>query len=167
MLLELPNDDWNSPGYGYIDHQSVEGGEMNDLLFDTEKLHNFIFNKNSWLFLGNDNSSPPNKFYDTSALPYKWRLVFPDYPISQWEFHEYPTKDELLKAVMDMDLRFMRKSKKEEIYIPEERPGYWSGSCEYFELESDSEVTDSTISFISNKNKDAFLLVDYRLVEIN
>ena len=68
--LIIPNGDYESKSYGYIDHQSIDEGQMDDLLFDKTKLHNFIFNKKSWLFLGNDNSSAPNKFYDTEKLNY-------------------------------------------------------------------------------------------------
>lgn len=45
-----------------IDHQSY--GVLNDMCLDREGLKNFIFNKNSWLFTGNDNSSIDLSFYD-------------------------------------------------------------------------------------------------------
>jgi len=45
--------------HGYVDHQS------SDILRDmtAEELSNFIFNKNSWLFGGNDNLQPDPEFY--------------------------------------------------------------------------------------------------------
>jgi hypothetical protein len=43
---------------GYIDHQS-----MGIVSGDKEALRNFIFNKNSWLFGGNDNSDTPEENY--------------------------------------------------------------------------------------------------------
>ena len=49
---------------GYVDHQSTGLVEDNE-----EWLKNFIFNKNSWLFGGNDNSDPSDYFYDVP----EWR----------------------------------------------------------------------------------------------
>lgn len=88
---------------GYIDHQSIEDGQMDELLFDKAKLHNFIFNKNSWLFLGNDNSNAPNKFYDTEDLHYKWKLVVEKYPTLTWEFVDYPTNENIKDALYALD----------------------------------------------------------------
>lgn len=107
--LIIPNDDYKSKSYGYIDHQSAEDGEMDDLLFDKTKLHNFIFNKKSWLFLGNDNSSPPNKFYDTEKLDYKYKLVINRYPDITWEFVDKPSKEEIEEALKDMSDIFYEK----------------------------------------------------------
>jgi len=51
----------------YIDHASTVF-EGNFLKFDTkEEIRNFIFNKNSWLFGGNDNETPVPGFYDVSV----------------------------------------------------------------------------------------------------
>lgn len=47
--------------YSYIDHQSWD---ILDEIHTEEELENFIFNKNSWLFIGNDNDDPPNGFYN-------------------------------------------------------------------------------------------------------
>lgn len=167
VVLIEPSDDWDSPNYGSIDHQSWEDGQFNDLLFDKEELHNFIFNKNSWLFLGNDNSYPPNKFYDTTGLPYKWKITFPDYPsITQWEFINYPSEEEILKAINEMNLRFMKVWNG---YEAQENFRNWSSSNEYFEFSSrDSKVENNTISFFSDKDKskNTILLVNYQMVEI-
>lgn len=46
-------------GWGYIDHDSVGIVEN-----DYDYLKNFIFNKNSWLFGGNDNDDADMTFYD-------------------------------------------------------------------------------------------------------
>lgn len=57
----------------YIDHQSC--GTTYDLS-TREKLRDFIFNKNSWLFTGNDNEDPPLNFYNTDKPMYKVKLRF-------------------------------------------------------------------------------------------
>lgn len=159
------SDDYDAVNYGYIDHQSRENGELEALLFDKEKLHNFIFNKNSWLFLGNDNNYPPNKFYDVSNQRYCWKLTFPDYPsITEWEFINYPSDEEILKAIEEMDLRFEKRGGK---FKPKEGCSNWSSNADYYECSyKDSEVSDETISFFSDKDDNATLLVKYQLVEI-
>jgi hypothetical protein len=51
---------------GYVDHQSAmeEGGKCVKAFASPETLRKFIFDKKSWLFLGNDNSEAPDEFYD-------------------------------------------------------------------------------------------------------
>ncbi|MBD2201583.1 hypothetical protein H6G33_09510 [Calothrix sp. FACHB-1219] len=151
VVLNLPSEDWDSRNYGYIDHQSVERGQMNAVLLDKSKLHNFIFNKKSWLFLGNDNEEAPNKFYDTEDKVYNWKLVFTNYPsITQWEFEEFPDRDKLIEAIEGLCLRFTRKGNQ---YIPEERPYYYSSDEEYYEFpynEDKRKVTDTTIEFVED-----------------
>ena len=54
---------FNGLNNGYIDHDSygiVPTGKS--------ELRNFIFNKNSWLFGGNDNSSPDPTFYHVPEI---------------------------------------------------------------------------------------------------
>ena len=86
---------------GYIDHQSVGIVENNK-----EWLRNFIFNKNSWLFGGNDNSSPDPTFYVVNefkdgleiAPTFKYKLVI-DKTSKTTKFLDKPTKTEIIKAV--------------------------------------------------------------------
>jgi len=58
---------------GYVDHESY--GIVPQ---DKESLKNFIFNKNSWLFGGNDNSGPDPTFYDVPEFR-DGRIVVPEY----------------------------------------------------------------------------------------
>lgn len=62
ILINI-SDDWNSPTCSYIDHEGH--GTSVDAFLDEETLKNFIFGENSWLYIGNDNETPPNKFYDS------------------------------------------------------------------------------------------------------
>lgn len=50
----LVPEDSSSWGAG-IDHQSIEDGQLDNVLFDESIMKNFIFNENSTLYLGNDN----------------------------------------------------------------------------------------------------------------
>lgn len=45
----------------YIDHQSYD--LLDDEICTKDELENFIFNKNYWLIIGNDNEDPPKNFY--------------------------------------------------------------------------------------------------------
>lgn len=48
---------------GCIDHESIHYLSKNVKHNDPEWIKEFVFNKNSWLFLGNDNSYPPTVYY--------------------------------------------------------------------------------------------------------
>ena len=87
-------------GSGYVDHDS-----MGILETSKEWLKNFIFNKNSWLFGGNDNSTADPTFYDVPEFKdgkqivprYKYELVIEGFDETT-KFMEYPTEDKLETA---------------------------------------------------------------------
>jgi hypothetical protein len=86
---------------GYVDHDSV--GILDS---DKESLRQFIFNKNSWLFLGNDNSRAEPNFYivpeyksNSIVNPeFKYELIIDGYKKTT-KFLDKPTDDELLEAI--------------------------------------------------------------------
>lgn len=61
---------------GYIDHEGV--GTTYDIRRNSEDLRNFIFNKNSWLFIGNDNGSPDPTFFNVPEFK-DGRQILPEY----------------------------------------------------------------------------------------
>jgi len=58
---------------GYIDHESYGTAPSN-----REELKSFIFNKNSWLFGGNDNSTADPTFYHVPEIKGN-RMILPEY----------------------------------------------------------------------------------------
>jgi hypothetical protein len=93
-------------GNGYVDHDS-----MGILESSKEWLKSFIFNKNSWLFGGNDNSTADPTFYDVpefkdgkQILPrYKYELKIEGFEQTT-KFMEYPDQNKLddgLSALLD------------------------------------------------------------------
>ena len=86
---------------GYIDHQSDAGdGQAAEEAFQSpESLRNFIFNKNSWLFLGNDNSEASDSFYDPPDTKYTYGLVFEGFPNETWKFKEKPEVADVVEAI--------------------------------------------------------------------
>lgn len=82
---------------GYVDHDSYG-------IVPTDKysLRNFIFNKNSWLFGGNDNSSPDPTFYDVPEFRdgkivkpiYKYELSVEGYNKTT-KFKDNPTEEDI------------------------------------------------------------------------
>lgn len=91
---------------GYVDHDSV--GILNS---DSETIRQFIFNKNSWLFGGNDNSTADPTFYHVpefrdgkQILPrYKYELKINGFDQTT-KFLEYPDEETLgegLSALLD------------------------------------------------------------------
>lgn len=70
--------DYTKSNWSYIDHQALEDATPNGAFETDETLRNFIFNRNSWLFTGNDNSSPANDFHDVPVFEQN-RVVMPEY----------------------------------------------------------------------------------------
>jgi len=82
---------------GYVDHDSY-----GIVPSDKESLKNFIFNRNSWLFGGNDNSTADPTFYDVPEFR-DGRVVVPEY------------KYELSVEGYGKTTKFKSKPNKEEI----------------------------------------------------
>lgn len=86
---------------GYVDHDSY--GIVSE---NKQELRNFIFNKNSWLFGGNDNSSPDPTFYHVPEIRdgkmiqpvYKYQLSIEGLERTT-KFLTEPTDEELSDAI--------------------------------------------------------------------
>lgn len=128
----LVSEDYNSPYFSYIDHDSV-----NIVPRTKEELRNFIFNKNSWLFIAYDEGTPPPNFYD--ALPlylengevlepqYKFIFEVPSLDI-QYKLLDFPNEEQLSDIVNSIDVRYnATKGVVETDY------NYWSGVEIYYE----------------------------------
>lgn len=95
----------------YIDHQSdvIEGGSATEAFESQEKLRHFIFNKNSWLFTGNDNSTSDPTFYDVpifkdgkKIMPeYKYELIIDGYKETT-KFKEKPSEEKIHEALRSL-----------------------------------------------------------------
>lgn len=84
---------------GYIDHDSeCVGGDM-----DKEKMRNFIFNKNSWLFGGNDNEHETPDF-----------TIVPEY--KDGKIIEPPFTYELSIIGINRTVKFLQKPSEEDIH---------------------------------------------------
>lgn len=113
---------------GYIDHDST-----GILSSRKEDLRNFIFNKNSWLFGGNDNSSTVSTFYDVPEYVdgeikqpvYKYKVVIPIFNNTSVKFKEKPTNDELISELS----RLLTECYLNNNYIP--RVGWSTNTNEY------------------------------------
>lgn len=90
---------------GYIDHQSYDVAKE---LFDSEaKLRNFIFNLNSWLFTGNDNSESTFTFYDVPEYKdgkiiepqYDYQLIIKGLNTDEYKFKREPNYSEIEDAI--------------------------------------------------------------------
>lgn len=103
--------DYKEANYSYIDHQSIEDIKDVEWLLDKEKIRQFIFNQNSWLFTGNDNDTAEPDFYDVPVFKdgkkimpkYKYELRINGYRKTT-KFKEYPN-EELLENGLHSILR--------------------------------------------------------------
>lgn len=109
------NADYEETGYSYIDHQSIEDLEDFEWLIDKEKLHNFLFNKNSWLFTGNDNDNSDLYFYDVPTykkdnviekVTYKYKLDFFGKIYKDIKFKEYPNNESFTEIIDNYKLSY-------------------------------------------------------------
>jgi len=82
---------------GYVDHESCGTAPSSK-----EELRNFIFNKNSWVFGGNDNNSPDPTFYHVPEFK-GGRMILPKY------------KYELVIEGLDKTTKFINEPSSEEI----------------------------------------------------
>lgn len=86
---------------GYVDHDSYGVSPS-----DPYELKQFIFNKNSWLFGGNDNTRPRSDFYDVPEYKdgriynpeYKYKLTIEGYS-EESKFLEKPSEDDISTAL--------------------------------------------------------------------
>jgi len=89
---------------GYIDHVGEHCS-----IEKIEDFHFFIFNKNSWLFLGNDNEYAPNEFYDLPGTKYNYLLTTEGLPfVLKWKFKDLPTDEDAEEAISSLvqNIRF-------------------------------------------------------------
>lgn len=67
---------FNEEQFSYIDHQSY--GTVGGRIKTEEDIRNFVFNKNSWLFTGNDNSTADPMFYHVPEIK-DGKMIKPEY----------------------------------------------------------------------------------------
>jgi len=83
--------------YYYVDHQSAN---TSSAAFESESiLKNFLFNPESWIFTGNDETTPPPNFFDVDPnIQYKY-LMEMDGTNSVVKFKELPKVEEIEDAI--------------------------------------------------------------------
>ena len=101
---------------GYIDHESY--GTAHEVCYSKDSIKNFVFNKNSWLFTGNDNGEPDPTFYDVpefkagrQIMPrYKYELVIEGLEKTTKYMH-VPSDEELTQGINSLlDDAYMTES---------------------------------------------------------
>ena len=132
ILINI-SDDWNSSTSSYIDHEGH--GTSVDAFLNEETLKKFIFGENSWLYIGNDNSNPPNKFYDdpNQKYPYTIEIWDKDFKVTSWDLKDAFPEDEELISNLFYDIfdkiRYNASNHKWEF-----ESHSWSSAEKYFEF---------------------------------
>lgn len=92
---------------GYIDHESY--GTVNNICVDFESTRNFIFNKNSWLVTGNDNSRKPRDYFHypiytkEGIIPVKYKyILYINDKNNNHKFITFPSLDEYNECLSDL-----------------------------------------------------------------
>ena len=84
-----------------IDHQSsrFENGDALQVFASPDTLKNWIFNPESYLFLGNDNEEDPPNFYDVEfGIDYTHQISLEGCPAVE-KLEYYPSKELLMQAL--------------------------------------------------------------------
>jgi hypothetical protein len=92
---------------GYIDHDSV--GTTSQVVGSKDQIKNFVFNKNSWLFTGNDNGTPDPTFYDVPEFK-DGKMILPEYTHElvihglkkTTKFQSCPDQDEIDQGIQSL-----------------------------------------------------------------
>jgi len=92
---------------GYIDHDGR--GTTSGVCDSKDNIKNFVFNKNSWLFTGNDNSSPDPTFYDIPEFK-EGKMILPEYKYElvingmkkTTKFQSYPDSDGIEQGIQSI-----------------------------------------------------------------
>lgn len=125
---------------GYIDHDSY--GIVNKSKYE---LKNFIFNKNSWLFGGNDNSSPDPTFYHVPEIR-DGKVIVPVY------------KYELSVEGLTKTTKYLDKPNDEEL-----GDGIESIIGDSVMTEDGSFITDDSIFWKISRNREKYYEKGYRV----
>jgi hypothetical protein len=131
---------FNGLNDGYIDHESygiVPTGKS--------ELRNFIFNKNSWLFGGNDNSSPDPTFYHVPEIR-DGKVIVPVY------------KYELSVEGLTKTTKYLEKPTDEEL-----QTGIDSIMEDSLLTDDGTFITDNSIYWQISRNKEKYYEMSYRI----
>lgn len=143
--------DYDGPNWSYIDHDSIGVCPSTK-----EELRNFIFNKNSWLFGGNNNTEHSPNFYDVPTFYKDGSVETARYThelkvdglTKVAKFKSKPTKDEIVEALSRLfdtvtltpDGRFLSTN--------------WSSSENYFRFDSERanlNLRKRTVNLVHNR----------------
>lgn len=124
--------------WSYIDHESYGICPKN-----YDELKSFIFNKNSWLFTGNDNTTAKPMFYDVPEYTsngviepiYLYELSVQDYA-EKVKYTHYPSQEEItdgLTALLE-SIRLYADSNDSQDYLFEKATNFYTSRPEYFEF---------------------------------
>jgi hypothetical protein len=125
---------------GYIDHDSY-----GIVPTSKEELRNLIFNKNSWLFGGNDNSSPDPTFYHVPEIK-DGKIIQPVY------------KYELSVEGIKKTTKYLTKPTDDEL-----NDGIDSILEDSIMTEDGSFITDNSIFWQISRNKEKYYEKGYRI----
>lgn len=138
---------------GSIDHQSSlsEGGDCIKAFSSKEKLKNWIFHPESWLFTGNDNGVDPPNFFDVEfGKIYNYEISIESSPLTE-KFEDFPDENQFI----DLVDRLLNKSTyiTNSSYILVSNKYFLHHDIHGFKLDSFSKLKDRIIILYKQKYK--------------
>lgn len=144
----------------YVDHQSV--GTSADAFVDKETLKRFIFDPESYIFTGSDESSPPPNFYDVGKnIVFTHQLEIEGIDLV-FKFTEIPSAVDLKEAIDSiMDRHPLNKYSCNYEY---DQDGYEIPQFNYFSTWERTDIFGNKFSSLTNFNQGIIFL--YKLEAI-
>jgi len=130
-------------GGGYIDHDGC--GTTHEVRGSNEDMRNFVFNKNSWLFIGNDNGEPDPTFYNV-----------PEFKDGKQFMPEY--QYELVIDGLNLTTKYLHVPNDEEV-----EQGINSITDGVYLTEDGEFFVDDSIFFQVSRQRDKFYERSYQL----
>jgi len=141
VIIDISNE-YKDSNFSYVDHQSA--GTSGGYFISKDKLRDFIFNKNSYLFIGNDNSLEPPNFYDPQDTKYKYIFKIEGTDVVE-KLQNKPTTDELYDDIIQRIMQMHPQCSDSFDYSP--NPGY---EYTYWDCENVDGGTYNSLSEIKN-----------------
>lgn len=113
-VIIVASEDYNHANWSYIDHESL--GTCDVAFKSDETLKNFIFNRKSILYTGNDNESAPPNFFDSDE-----EKMCKEYVLSLEDGDEVMLISAAEKDDKELIVKYLRDLFYRADYIPEKK----------------------------------------------
>lgn len=154
--------DYDNRNRSYIDHQSV--GTANDAFESEETLKNFIFNRYSILYTGNDNDDAPANFYDADVHLMTHEVTLEGTTSSKFFIHknDVNNKEKLAEAIHSLfkDGIYDKYSRNQISFNRDGDDGFWINSDDDINFENKTVLVSRKEAQYKNDTFDGYKVIE-------